>query len=787
MSSGPRREPFIGRSVANVDGRAIVTGRARFVADLTFTDLAHVHFVRSPLAHARIASIDASEARAGLGVLDVIVPDDVAGLPRLSTGLILDMPILAQRKVRYVDEPVAAVIADSPDAAAAAARLVRVEYEELPPVLDPERAILDGSPLVHDEVYPGVEGNVCWRQATRAGDIDTAFASADLVLERRFTTSKAHAMPMETHGAVASWDPVEGRMTLWTSTQQAHIVRDHVARVFGLDQSHVRVVKPFVGGAFGHKEGLHPHESIAILASMRLGRPVRAILGRREEFAATVSRNPQIRDVAVALRADGTVLGWRDRIVQDCGAYSGLSPSVLALSQWVTAGPYRTPALDIEGVVVYTTKPPSSAFRGFGNPQATFARELMLDIAAHELGLDPAELRRRNYIRVADLPTTNANGLLLKTLPIEEAARRVEEAIGYEALRAQPVPHRGVGLVAMLEWGGGCRWHTDWDSDMSSVTVRLNADGSTVITSDAADSGQGHATAFGQIAADTLGVDPERVRVVLADTDVAPFGLGTYGSRTMVVHGSALVRACEQIRARLMEVAAHRLEADVEDLELAGDRIVITGSDRGVGVADLAAAIHYDRSSLPAGVEPGALVATASYDTDCEVPDADGYGNFAANYTCSATAAVVEVDPDTGKVRVVDWASAEDVGRVIHPDLLEGQLRGGIAQGIGYALGEDLVIDDSGIVLNPSMIDYQVPTAPEVPMIRRDRLIPIESRDPTHPLQHKGVGESGITPAAAAIACAVYDAIGVAIQDLPLSPEKVLRAMEAGRQPGGPA
>jgi CO/xanthine dehydrogenase Mo-binding subunit len=284
-----------------------------------------------------------------------------------------------------------------------------------------------------------------------------------------------------------------------------------------------------------------------------------------------------------------------------------------------------------------------------------------------------------------------------------------------------------------------------------------------------------------QIAADTLGVDPERVRLVPTDTDVAPFGLGTYGSRTMVVQGSALVRACEQIREQLLRVASHLLEADVADLGLDGDRIVIAGSDRGIGVSELAAAIHFDRASLPEGMEPGVLVATASYDTACEVPDELGHGSFAANYTCSATAAVIEIDPATGHVHVVDWVSAEDVGRVIHPDLLKGQLQGGIAQGIGYALGEELIIDDSGAVLNPSMVDYQVPTAPEVPMLRADKLIALESLDPAHPLRHKGVGESGITPAAAAIACAVHDAIGVAITDLPITPEKVLRALRSRR------
>jgi carbon-monoxide dehydrogenase large subunit len=417
-------------------------------------------------------------------------------------------------------------------------------------------------------------------------------------------------MPMETHAAVAEWDPLDGP-TLWTSTQQPHVVRNVAAQVFGLPQSKVRVRKPFVGGAFGHKEGLHTHEAMALLGARRLGRPVRFVLTRTEEFTATVSRNPQVRDVEIALRDDGTVLGWRERIVQDVGAYSGLGPSVLALSQWVTVGPYRTPALD----------------------------EVMLDIAARALGTDPFELRRRNLIRQRDLPTRTANGLKLDTLPIEEAMTVAAEAIDLDGLRARLGPFQGIGIANMIEWGGGCRWLDDWDADIGSVTVTLQPDGSAVVASDAADSGQGHATLFTQITADLLGVEP----------------------------------------------------------------------------ATVAAMVHEDRKSLPPGMEAGALVATASYDTPSEVPDANGYGNFAANYTCSATIAVVEVDPATGKIRVLDWSSAEDAGRTLHPDLLKGQIQGGIAQGIGYALGEDLLFDSSGTMLNPSMVDYQVPTAPEVP------------------------------------------------------------------------
>lgn len=773
--------PLLGRSIPNVDGVALVTGQAAYTGDLRPPLLAHGRIVRSPYAHATVRSVDASAALALAGVLDVIVPDDVADLPLVSTGPLADMPLLARGKVRYAGEPVAAVIAESEEIAEQALDLVQVDYHELPVLLDPEAALRPDAPLLHEGIE-GVHGNACWRQATRVGDVEAAFQRADLVLKERFRTSKAHAMPMETHAAVAEWDPRDGP-TLWTSTQQPHVVRNVVAHVFGLPQSKVRVLKPFVGGAFGHKEGLHTHEAMALLGARRLGRPVRFVLTRTEEFTATVSRNPQIRDVEIALRGDGTVLAWRERIVQDVGAYSGLGPSVLALSEWVTVGPYRTPALAIEGVCVYTTKPPASAFRGFGNPQATFAREVMLDIAARALGMDPLELRRRNVIRQRDLPTTTANGLKLDTLPIEEAMRVAAERIDLEGLRARLRPFQGIGIANMIEWGGGCRWLDDWDADIGSVTLTLHPDGSAVVASDAADSGQGHATLFTQITADLLGVEPDRVSVVRGDTARSPFGLGTFGSRTSVVQASALHRACAELRERLLEVAAHSLEADPEDLAIEPGRIVIRGTRRGIELAQVAAMVHEDRKSLPPGMEAGALVATASYDTPSEVPDRNGYGNFAANYTCSATIAFVEVDPATGKISVLDWSSAEDAGRTLHPDLLKGQIQGGIAQGIGYALGEDLLFDPSGTMLNPSMVDYQVPTAPEIPLIE-DKLHTLASDDPTHPLRNKGIGESGVTPAAAAIANAVHDAIGVAITSLPLTPEKVLAAIDRRRGRG---
>jgi CO/xanthine dehydrogenase Mo-binding subunit len=447
----------------------------------------------------------------------------------------------------------------------------------------------------------------------------------------------------------------------------------------------------------------------------------------------------------------------------------------------VTAGPYRTSAVEIDGLLAYTNKPPSGPFRGFGNPQATFTRELLFDIAARRLHLDPVEFRARNLIRPVDLPMDTVNGLHLETLPIVECQERVLKAIDYTTLRASQPPFRGIGIVNMLEWGGGCRWHTAYDADMSSATISIDADGSVTVFTDAADSGQGHRTLFTQICCELLGVLPDQVRVVLADTDSTPWGLGTFGSRTSVAQGSAAHRAATVLRERLAAVTAHLLEANAVDLEFHDGRIDVRGTDRGLPLAEVAALIHYHRASLPPGSEPSALVATASYDTPSTVPDANGYGNFAANYSCSSTAAVVDVDPENGLVTIVDWASAEDVGRVLNPELLVTQIQGGIVQGIGYALGETLRFDEAGTVMNASMVDYQVPTAPMIPRIE-DKLFHVESGDPTHPMRNKGIGESGITPPAAAIACAVYDAIGVPITSLPITPEKVLEAIHASRR-----
>ena len=364
-TTSARPEGLIGRSVPNLDGIALVTGKARFTCDLVLPGMVYGRLVHSTVAHGRILRVDATAALAVAGVLTVITPEDTADLPLVTSGPFADMPLLARGKTRYVGEPVAAVVATTQEVADRAAELVQVDYDELPATFDPEEARRPGAPVVHENV-PGIEvdGNVGFRRNTKVGDIDAAFEHADLVVEQRFRTSRAHAMPMETHGALASWDDVDQSLTVWSSTQHPHLLRTSIAYVFGVPESRIRVVKPFVGGAFGHKVGLKAHEAVAILASRRLGRPVRVLLSRREEFTATVTRTPHIRDVSIAVSRDGVVLGWREKIILDMGAYSGLAPSILCLSEWVTVGPYRTPALDIEGECVYTNLPRQAPIGG---------------------------------------------------------------------------------------------------------------------------------------------------------------------------------------------------------------------------------------------------------------------------------------------------------------------------------------------------------------------------------------------------------------------------------------
>ncbi len=769
---------MIGQDIKKRDSRQLVNGAGKFLADLTFPNMLYAKILRSPHGHALIKSIDVSKAKLLPGVVTVLTGEDMVGLTTsYGQAGIADEFVLALDKVRFEGDEVAVVAAESELIAEDALDLIEVEYEVLPAVVDPEWALKDEAPRLHEDL-PGVEGNVHTYAKVRAGDIDKGFAEAEYILKERFVTSKAAATPMETHGSLATYDVNTERLTLYSSTQNVHIIRTLLSSILGLPQSRVTVRAPFVGGAFGHKIDICSHEICCAVIAMKTGRPVRIALSRQEEFLAMRSRHPQIRYVEVGVKKDGTITAWKERVIQDSGAYSSFGPGVIKLSFGVTVGPYKTRNMWCDGYVVYTNKQPSGAYRGFGNPQATFAREQMLDIIAKKLGISPWEVRQANIVRKQDLPYETCNGLNFKTLVIEECMDLAAKAVKYEEVKASKEPFVGIGMSNMIEWGS-CRWNPVLDADTSASVIKLEDDGSVTVTSDAMDSGQGHTTVLAQVVASELGVSMEKINVITHDTDLTPHGLGTWGSRTAVVAGTAVKLAAREVKGKILKIAAHWLEASEEDLEINNDQISVRGvPDRSVGVGEVSFASHYSRSKLPPGMPAGAIIGSATFDTPTSLIDENGMGHFSINYCNSCHMAVVKVDPETGVVQILNYAVAEDVGRALNPAFIKGQIQGGMGQGLGFALYEDMVYDSNGHLLNPTFSNYHIPTIMDSIMID-ENIFEIETIDPAVPDGQKGIGESALTNIAAAIANAVHDAIGVPITELPITPDKILKAMRS--------
>lgn len=776
-----RTDGLVGTSAAKKDSRELVTGSARYVSDIKLPGLAWGRLLRAPHAHANIRSIDTSKAKALPGVIDIITAEDLD-----STGMvnqyqwnaIPDMHLICH-KVHFVGDVIGAVLAETEQAADDALQMIEVDYEILPHVLDPEEALADDAPIIHEDV-PGIDGNVLGRHRVKVGDIDKAFAEADVIVKRRLKTAKQQATPLETHQALANFDTDSGKLTVWSSTQYVHGVQAQVAAVLGMPISQVRVVKPFVGGGFGHKIGMHPHEGIAAVFAKRTGRPVRIALSREEEYM-TASRNATTCDVELALKRDGTLLGWKEKIYADPGGHSHYGVAFLVLTTSLRPGPYNWQALDMEAVGAYTNKSPNSAFRAFGNPQATFVRETMLNIAAREIGMDPIELRRRNAITPEQLPMTTLNGLKIETLAIQECLTEAADAIDYDRVTRDKPKWRGVGVASCLHWSS-CRWDSDLDADSGATIVQMLMDGSVKVLTDAADSGQGHSTVWSQIVADELGIPLESIDVIQADTDAVPFGLGTWGSRSAVIQGTSTKRAAADVRRQLFKVAGHMMEANVDDLQIRDNKISVKGSpDRSLAIADVAHAMHISKAKLPPGMEAGNIVGSASYDTPTELPSdhPDGIGHISVNYQASTHIAVVDVDPDTGRVTIVDYAMADDVGRLLNPAIVKGQLLGAFAHGIGLALGEGELFGEDGSPLNFDFVNYPVPTSTEVPYMTNDKIRVVQTYDPAVPDGQKGAGEVGLVNPSPAIAAAIADAIGVSITEMPITPEKILAAIRS--------
>lgn len=795
----------IGMPVRRKEDPRLISGTATYVDDINLPRQAYMALVRSPHAHARVRGVDTGAARRHPGVLAVYTGADVRqvaapvpcgwALPGLKTPEHLP---LATDRVRHVGEAVAAVVATSRAAARDAAELVRVDYEPLPAVVDPEAAARPDSPKLYDDL----DSNVAFTW-TLGNDISDALNAAPRRLTARLKNQRLAPIAIEPRGVVADYHPASGRLTVWSATQIPHILRTLLAALLGIPESRVRVIAPEVGGGFGSKLNLYGEELLAAGISRRLERPVKWIEERRENFVATIHGRDQIQDVEVGYDGDGRILALRAKILADLGAYHQLlTPAIPTFTGFMLSGAYRIPAIQAEVRGVFTTKTPTDAYRGAGRPEATFLVERVVDLVARALGKDPAEVRRTNFIPPDAFPYTTATGLAYDSGNYPAALDLALEKIGYAEFRREQAEARkagrllGVGLSSYVEICGlapSRLWRAigagigGWEA----ATVRVAPTGKVTVLTGTSPHGQGHETAWAQIVADRLGVSVDDVEVLHGDTDVAPHGLDTYGSRSAAVGGTAVFEAASRIREKAVAIAAHLLEAGPGDIELvpaggaggAGGggaaaapsgsaRFAIRGAPQRSVTWEQVVAAAYGVQGLPEGMEPG-LDATHFFDPS----------NF--TYPFGTHACTVEVDPDTGRVRILRYVAVDDCGRVINPLLVDGQVHGGIAQGIAQALYEEVVYDAAGQLTNGSLMDYAVPTARELVPFETYRT---ETPSPVNPLGVKGVGEAGTIAASPAVVNAVCDALahlGVTHIDMPLRPERVWRAIRDARAAAG--
>jgi carbon-monoxide dehydrogenase large subunit len=770
----PTEGGLVGAPVPRLDAARLLKGQGRYVADIERPGMLHAAFVRSPHAHARLQGVDASAALGVDGVVAVLAAADLPHRALLDSVRIdglrkTPQPALAEERVRFHGEPVAIVLASSRALAEDGAELVRVEYQRLEPVLDAEAAAAGDGPALFEG------GNVIYRGEMSAGDVDAAFAVADSVVSARYRGNRYAAVPMEARGCIAEHDPGSGELTLWASTQGPHQLRRRLSQSLELPESHIRVISPDVGGGFGQKIPAQVEEIAIALAARRVGRPVRWIEDRFENLLAAPHAKEQLIESSLALSADGAFLGLRARILGDAGAYSHNSASALVepyLSAGLMPGVYKIRDYHCEILAVLTTKSPISPYRGVGWTAGHTARELLIEKAARQLEMDPAELRRRNM--VDSFPYESCTGMLYDSGSYVASLDRALEEVDYARLRREQAGSRGraraigIGVSPYVEptgWGSDGALQSHW-SFASHDSVRIEVDPSGAVTAAVGtpSQGQGHETMLAQIVAAGLGVELGRIRVVAGDTQSTPISTaGTRASRTAVVIGGALELAAGELRAKLDIIAAHMLGAEPEDVVAAAGRFGVRGDpERGATLEEVAQVAFYDPSLRTLMPDP-ALSVTRFYDPP-------------ASYSNGCIVAMVEVDVETGAVSLRRLLSVEDCGTVVNPALVAGQVRGAIAQGVGGALLEQMRYAEDGTLTTDDLRRYKVPKATDLPAIELHHEC---SPSPFTVHGMKGVGESGAIAAPAAVAAAVADAVshlGVEVESLPVDTDRIVAA-----------
>jgi carbon-monoxide dehydrogenase large subunit len=777
---------LVGSAVRRNEDARLLTGRAQFVDDVHLPGMLHAAFLRSDHAHARLTSIDLSKARQRNGVVAAYAADDLGSYWAPGPLLVPPPPIdgltfnhapqvpLARGKVRYVGEPLAVVIAESRYVAEDALADIVLELEPLPAVVDLERALTPSAAVVHEKIG----SNVAAHAVQAKGDYDKAKAKAYRVIKRRFLYDRGVAGAIENRAVVAQWDSLSEEMTIWDTTQAPIPIRNGLAAMLGLSQSQVRVIAPFVGGGFGPKIMMYyPEEVVIPWAARQIGRPVKWVEDRRENFSATTQERGQVHDAEIAVDRSGKILGVKDVFLHDTGAYDPYGLTVPINSQCTLLGPYKIPNYYSEFTAVFTTKPIVTPVRGAGRQHGVFVIERLLDLAARELGIDRVEIRRRNFIGKRDFPYDNKiifqdfQPLTYDSGDYEPALEMAAKMIEYDKFRREEQPRAraegrslGLGIVAYIEGTG--------IGPYEGAKVTVEPSGRVLLATGVGTQGQGHFTSFAQIVAEQLGISAADVQVVTGDTRTFAWGTGTFASRGAVVAGSACHAAAVAVRDKALALGAQHLGVKANKVSIGNGRVYLTSDPaRGFTLAELSQRANPLRGAVAPGTEPG-LEATKYF------------GPQRGSTANGVHAMIVEVDRETAEVKIRRYVVVHDCGVQINPMIVEGQIHGGVAAGIGNAFYEQLVFDDGGQVLNASLMDYLLPTALDVPAIELGHL---ETPSPLNPIGAKGVGEAGAIPTGALFAQAVEDALsgtGVEITEIPLSPSRLFTLMDDAKRTG---
>jgi len=763
---------WVGKKLKRKEDPRLIQGISHYTDDFKLAGMLCCAFTRSPHAHAEITAIRTDAAKALPRVVAVFTSADTTRLGPVPCAIqmpdlkIPRHPVLATGRVRYVGEPVAVVVAEDFYTARDAAELVEVDYEPLPVVTDMEKALSKQTPYVHDEF----KSNQAFTHTLKNGDIDAAFKKADRVVKQRMLNQRLAPIAMEARAVMAEYLPGENRLTVWSSTQIPHLLKTQISVMVGLPETAVRVIAPEVGGGFGSKLNVYGEEGVVPWLAMKLGRPVKWAETRRENFLATIHGRDTINDVELAVKKDGTLLGMRARILADLGAYHQLlTPLIPQLTALMHAGCYKIPAIQIDIVGVFTNKMSTDAYRGAGRPEATYNVERIMDIAALELGLDPVQFRLKNFPQPKEFPYTTITGLTYDSAKYQESLAKALKLAGYDDLRRRQKSgwkngkYYGVGVATYVEICAIGPSAATPAGGWESGTVRIEPTGKVTLLTGASPHGQGEETTFAQLIADELGIDPDDVNVVHGDTMAVPYGIGTFGSRATAVGGTAAYLATQKLKAKMATLAAHLLGGKPSDITIGRRQLSAKGGNKSISFGDLVTAAYTARN-IPPGFEPG-LEATHFFEPS----------NF--TFPFGTHIASVEVDTETGVVKIEKYVAVDDCGNIINPLLVAGQIQGGIAQGMGQAMWEELIYNEDGQLLTGTLMDYALPKAHVLPEFTLDHTV---TPSPVNPMGVKGVGEAGTiasTPCMVNAVCDALSPLGVRHIEMPLRPERVWNAI----------